>query len=63
MDQKQLRELEAQCIQEHAPPCTAACPLHVDVRGVLAALARADFNAARQMLIKRLPFNGIIGRE
>ena len=62
MDQKQLRELEAQCIQEHAPPCTAACPLHVDVRGVLAALARADFNAARQMLIKRLPFPGIIGR-
>ncbi len=62
MDQKQLRELEAQCIQEHAPPCTAACPLHVDVRGVLAALARADFDAARQTLVKRLPFPGIIGR-
>jgi NADPH-dependent glutamate synthase beta subunit-like oxidoreductase len=56
MDQEQLRNLEAQCIQEHAPPCSAACPLHVDVRGVLAALARDDFDAALQLLVKRLPF-------
>lgn len=62
MDQKELRELESQCIQEHAPPCTAACPLHVDVRGVLAALANEDFDAALQLLVKRLPFPGIIGR-
>ncbi|HNT77843.1 MAG TPA: 4Fe-4S dicluster domain-containing protein [Anaerolineae bacterium] len=62
MDQEQLRNLEAQCIQEHAPPCSAACPLHVDVRGVLAALARDDFDAALQLLAKRLPFPAIIGR-
>lgn len=62
MDQKELRELEAQCIQEHAPPCTAACPIHVDVRGVLAALADDDVDAALQLLRKRLPFPGIIGR-
>ena len=62
MDQKELRELESQCIQEHAPPCTAACPLHVDVRGVLAALANEDFDAALQLLVRRLPFPGIIGR-
>ncbi|MBN1260108.1 MAG: FAD-dependent oxidoreductase, partial [Anaerolineae bacterium] len=62
MDQKQLRELEAQCIQEHAPPCTAACPIHVDVRGVLGALARDDVDGALQILAKRLPFPGIIGR-
>ncbi len=62
MDQEQLRKLEAQCVQEHAPPCTAACPLHVDVRGVLAALARSDFDAALQLLAKRLPFPAIIGR-
>ncbi len=62
MDQEQLRNLEAQCIQEHAPPCSAACPLHVDVRGVLAALARDDFDAALQLLVKRLPFPALIGR-
>lgn len=62
MDQKELRELESQCIQEHAPPCTAACPLHVDVRGVLTVLADENFDAALQILVKRLPFPGIIGR-
>jgi glutamate synthase (NADPH/NADH) small chain len=62
MEQSELRALENQCIQEHAPPCTAACPLHVDVRGVLAALSQDDFDAALQVLIKRLPFPGVIGR-
>ncbi|MBN2001954.1 MAG: 4Fe-4S dicluster domain-containing protein [Anaerolineae bacterium] len=62
MDQAQLRNLEAQCTQEQAPPCTAACPLHVDVRGVLAALARDDFDAALQLLARRLPFPALIGR-
>jgi glutamate synthase (NADPH/NADH) small chain len=62
MEQSELRALENQCIQEHAPPCTAACPLHVDVRGVLAALSQDDFDAALQLLTKRLPFPGIIGR-
>lgn len=62
MDQKELRELEAQCIQEHAPPCTAACPIHVDVRGMLGALADDDLDAALEILAKRLPFPAIIGR-
>ena len=46
MDQNELRQLEAQCIQECAPPCTAACPIHVDVRGVSAEVSRGDFAAA-----------------
>ncbi len=62
MDQRELRALESQCIQEHAPPCTAACPIHVDVRAVLAALAQDDVDAALEVLAKRLPFPGIIGR-
>ncbi|HOS79107.1 MAG TPA: FAD-dependent oxidoreductase [Anaerolineae bacterium] len=62
MDQKELHALEAQCTQEHAPPCTAACPIHVDVRGMLAAVAADHFDAALALLTKRLPFPGIIGR-
>lgn len=62
MDQKELRELEAQCIQECAPPCSAACPIHVDVRGVSAEISRGDFAAALKLLKKTLPFPGIIGR-
>jgi glutamate synthase (NADPH) small chain len=62
MDQKGLRELEAQCIQEEAPPCQATCPLHVDVRGMLAALAQGDFAVARAIYMKSVPFPGIVSR-
>jgi glutamate synthase (NADPH/NADH) small chain len=62
MDQKGLRELEAQCIQEEAPPCQATCPLHVDVRGMLAALGQGDVAAARTIYQKSVPFPGIVSR-
>ncbi|NMB89369.1 MAG: FAD-dependent oxidoreductase [Chloroflexi bacterium] len=62
MDQKELHDLEAQCIQECPPPCTAACPLHVDVRGLSAAVGQGDFDTGLQILKKSLPFPGIVGR-
>ncbi len=62
MDQKDMRELEAQCVQECAPPCTAACPLHVDVRALSAKISQGDFPAGLQILKKSLPFPGIISR-
>jgi NADPH-dependent glutamate synthase beta subunit-like oxidoreductase len=62
MDQTELRQLETQCIQECAPPCTAACPLHIDVRAASAEVSRGDFAAALKILKKTLPFPGIIGR-
>ena len=60
--QTELRELEDKCIQEHAPECTAACPLHVDVRAVAGEIRRDDFAAALKALRKALPFPGVIGR-
>jgi Fe-S oxidoreductase len=62
MEQSERRALEKQCIQEQPPPCSAACPIHVDVRGVLAALAEDDVDTALEILTKRLPFPGIIGQ-
>lgn len=62
MDQNELRELENRCIQEQAPACTAACPVHVDVRGLAANLAKGDFSAAFKLYRKAVPFPGIIGR-
>jgi NADPH-dependent glutamate synthase beta subunit-like oxidoreductase len=62
MEQKKLRELEEMCIQEHAPTCTAACPIHVDARAMIAEIRRGDFAAALKFLKKTLPFPGIIGR-
>ncbi len=62
MDQNELRALENQCIQDQAPPCSASCPLHVNVRGALGALTQGDFNGALQTILKQLPFPGIVGR-
>jgi NADPH-dependent glutamate synthase beta subunit-like oxidoreductase len=62
MEQKELRGLEDRCIQEYAPPCTAACPIHVDVRGMMGEMSRGDPEAALKIVRKTLPFPGIIGR-
>jgi len=62
MDQKQLREQENRCIQEQAPACTAACPAHVDARGMAAEIAKGDFTAALKLYRKAVPFPGIISR-
>ena len=39
MDQQELRALEQRCIQEEAPECTAACPIHVDGRAFVGHVA------------------------
>jgi glutamate synthase (NADPH/NADH) small chain len=62
MDQKQLREQENRCVQEQAPACTAACPAHVDARGMAAEIAKGDFAAALKLYRKAVPFPGIISR-
>lgn len=60
MDQKELREQENRCIQEQPPACTAACPVHVDARGMIAEIAKGDFAAALKLYRKAVPFPGII---
>lgn len=61
-EQQELRDLEDRCIQEHPPTCTATCPIHVDVRAVLAEVARGNMAGALTTLRRTLPFPGIIGR-
>lgn len=60
MEQKELREQENRCIQEHAPECIATCPAHVDVRALAAELSKGDFAAAYKIYRKSVPFPGII---
>ena len=62
MNQIQLRELESKCIQEEFPFCTAACPVHVDVRAFMASLAKGDARGARRVLDRTMPFPEILGR-
>lgn len=62
MGQQGLRQAEEHCIQEHPPACTAACPVHVDVRAMAAQIGRGEFTAALNTLRKAVPFPGIISR-
>lgn len=62
MDQKELRELEKQCIQEEAPECVAACPIHVDVRTFIQDIQKGEWHGAWKTLQKTMPFPSILGR-
>ncbi len=62
MDQERLYELESMCIQECPPGCTAGCPVHVDVRGIVTAVRKGDYPAGFAILRKTVPFPGIISR-
>ena len=62
MDQQTLRDLEHRCIQEEPPPCTAACPLHVDARGFIGHVRQGRWTQALTVLHKTMPLTGILGR-
>lgn len=62
MEQSDLRSLEDQCIQEHAPACAAGCPMRVDGRSLCAETARGNFTEALKVFRRSIPFPGIISR-
>lgn len=64
--QKQLftkEELEAReslCIHEELAYCDAECPLKLDVKAILAAVAKGDFDKAYALYEKNCPFPHLI---
>ncbi len=62
MEQSRLRELEDRCIQDSAPPCTALCPIHVDIRQMTLAVGAGDFSGAHKIFRKSVPLPEIIAR-
>lgn len=62
MDQKTLYDLEALCIQEWAPFCEAACPLHFDARGLMTLTRNENIADACKLLRKLLPLAGVLAR-
>ena len=40
---------ENKCIQDEPPFCSAVCPVHVDVRGMMKYLQRGSFEQAAQV--------------
>ena len=47
------------CLQDEPAATTARCPVHIDVPGFCAEMAKGEFAAAYAVLQKRMPFAGI----
>ena len=62
MDGQQVKDWEYHCIEESPPACTVACPVHVDVRGMMDLVRKGDFKTAHAQYSRIVPFPGIIGR-
>ena len=62
MDQNELRQWERRCIQEEPPACTAACPIHVDVRSFVGHLQKGRWDQGWQTLARTMPLAGLVGR-
>ncbi|MGA8108853.1 MAG: 4Fe-4S dicluster domain-containing protein, partial [Acidobacteriaceae bacterium] len=60
MEREQVRRWEGQCIEDQAPACTAACPLHVDARGLAVAVAAGDFRKGLALLANAAPLPRIL---
>lgn len=60
LEQSRLRDYEARCTQESAPRCRLSCPLDMDVRGFLAAMAASRPAEARKLIERHLPLPGVL---
>lgn len=54
--QEELHQREAVCTREDPPACSAACPLHLDMRTVCGYAAKGDFKRAAAVLRSVTPF-------
>ena len=61
MDGQQVKLWESRCIEEFPPACSAACPVHLDVRGLAELLRKGDLRAAHAHACRFIPFPGIVG--
>jgi glutamate synthase (NADPH/NADH) small chain len=61
MDPKQIQEMEELCVQGHSAACAAGCPLHVDAKGMVEAVAKGDFSKGFEIFSEKVAFAGILG--
>lgn len=62
MDLDKILEIGDSCITDEPSPCTAYCPIHVDVKSFMEELQRDDFKKAYKVIAKTIPFTRIIGK-
>ena len=52
LTQQSLHQWEALCTQDQPPYCAAACPLHLDGKGLCAAVEKGNFAKGREIVEK-----------
>ena len=57
---EELESRESLCIHEQPAYCNAACPLKLDTKAMVAAMAAGDFSKALQLYEKITPFPYIL---
>ncbi len=62
MDLDKLLAIGDKCIREEPPACYAACPIHVDVIGLVKAIEKKDYRQAYRVMEKRMPFASLVGK-
>jgi Fe-S oxidoreductase len=60
MDLDKLLSKQELCISDSQPPCTAACPIHVDILSFLSEIKKSNFQKAYKILNKKIPFTRVI---
>ncbi|MDO5538605.1 MAG: 4Fe-4S dicluster domain-containing protein [Eubacteriales bacterium] len=60
MSREELVARESLCVYEQPAYCVAACPLKLDTKALIRAIASADFNQARQLYEKITMFPHIL---
>ena len=56
ISKEEIDSMVERCVYEDAPYCNAACPLKLDTRGMLKAVAEGDMKKALQIYEKAAPF-------
>ena len=57
---EELEAIEHLCVHEQPPYCNAACPLKLDTKAMVAAIAGGDFDRALALYDKITPFPHIL---
>ncbi len=62
MDTLDFTHHSAACFRDLLPPCTCACPLEVDVRGMMEKAQRGNFTSAYRLFRNQAVFPGIVSK-
>ncbi len=62
MDSSRIKELTASCFRGEPPLCADACPLRVDVRGLVGKILKRDFDGAYRLYRSKAIFPAISAR-